>query len=441
MTSGKSNTLHKLFYELFKLSLNKIKEKSRFVILDFNGEYIHEKSFGIQDTAHKDIFELSTKSDNHCRYPILESTFYEEEMISMLFQAKPQTQRPFLKRVLRGQKKYGTGMESINSWVVFLIKEILCSTPNLDLKNRLIYVIDEILNDEQSLVLDRLRSIQIFFRDGKRYYKENPTRPNEFLSGDWKTEYDNLIGLDSIISTISSLTLNSFQEFELRCKLQLVNDLLYGNVVSDHIDPLIKRIESKLYNMDKYLEIKNDIRDLKFLEIISLKNLNQEAKQIMAMLVSKMYFDFHKSNLEKKSFHLIIDEAHNILSSQSITSNDSWKDYRLSIFEEIIKEGRKFGFFLTISSQRPADISPTLLSQVHNFFLHKLVNERDLQIVDNSLSTLDKTSKSMLPGLAQGVCIVTGTALSLPLIINVDFIKDSSIRPQSDTINLIETWK
>ena len=80
--------------------------------------------------------------------------------------------------------------------------------------------------------------------------------------------------------------------------------------------------------------------------------------------------------------------------------------------------------FLTLSSQRPADISPTLLSQVHNFFLHKLVNERDLQIIDNSLSTLDRVSKSMLPGLSQGICIITGTALSLPMIVNVDFISD-----------------
>lgn len=59
----------------------------------------------------------------------------------------------------------------------------------------------------------------------------------------------------------------------------------------------------------------------------------------------------------KKSLHIIIDEAHNILSITSERESQTWKDYRLETFEEIIKEGRKFGVFLTISSQRPSDIS------------------------------------------------------------------------------------
>ena len=59
------------------------------------------------------------------------------------------------------------------------------------------------------------------------------------------------------------------------------------------------------------------IDNVKFLEIISLRDLNQEAKQIVAMLTSKMFFDEQKTSKDKVSFHLIIDEAHNIL-SQSI---------------------------------------------------------------------------------------------------------------------------
>lgn len=85
-----------------------------------------------------------------------------------------------------------------------------------------------------------------------------------------------------------------------------------------------------------------------------------------------------------KTFHLIIDEAHNILSMQSTRELETWKDYRLELFEEIIKEGRKFGFYLTLSSQRPADISPTIMSQIHNFFIHRLVNDRDLLLLEHT---------------------------------------------------------
>lgn len=52
--------------------------------------------------------------------------------------------------------------------------------------------------------------------------------------------------------------------------------------------------------------------------------------------------------------------------------------------EEIIKEGRKFGVFLTIASQRPADIFPTIVSQIHNFLIHRLVNDRNLLLIDNT---------------------------------------------------------
>ena len=68
-------------------------------------------------------------------------------------------------------------------------------------------------------------------------------------------------------------------------------------------------------------------------------------------------------NQTNSSLNIIIDEAHNILSYASQRESETWKDYRLETFEEIIKEGRKFGVFLTIASQRPSDISSTIISQ------------------------------------------------------------------------------
>ncbi|WP_288396036.1 ATP-binding protein [uncultured Vagococcus sp.] len=438
--SGKSNTLHKLYYELFKLNHPNLKSRSNFVVLDFNGEYIHDKSFGISNNLEKKVYDLSTRTSNCEKYPISASTFYDVEMLSIIFQATNQTQKPFLNRVLRGRKKYKDGINSICNWIRYLMEKILTSSPNLDLKNMLLNVIESMLEPTKHIYLAQLKTVQLHTYVEVKYIFTSINGTTEYINGEWETRFDDLLNLESLFVELNTLILNDFEDFELRCKLQLINDLLYGNVVSSHIDPLLKRIESRIYNMSNYLEIIDRIDNEHFLEIVSLKNLNQEAKQTMAIFISKMYFDFHKLNDDKGSFHLIIDEAHNILSYQVVSENESWRDYRLSIFEEIIKEGRKFGFFLTISSQRPADISSTLLSQVHNFFLHKLVNEKDLQIVENSLSTLDRTSKSMLPSLSQGVCIVTGTALSLPLIMKVDFIFDKSTRPQSDTINLLELW-
>lgn len=89
-----------------------------------------------------------------------------------------------------------------------------------------------------------------------------------------------------------------------------------------------------------------------------MQSINQKT---IPMMLAKCSFLEHKSSKNtKESFHLIIDEAHNILSETSVREAETWKDYRLELFEEIIKEGRKFGFFVTISSQRPLTSLPQL---------------------------------------------------------------------------------
>lgn len=179
------------------------------------------------------------------------------------------------------------------------------------------------------------------------------------------------------------------------------------------------------------------------MNIINLVNANQEIKRLVPMMLSKMIYDRQKEEVSQnskimKTCHLIIDEAHNILSSEFRRNGDSWQDFRLSVFEEIIKEGRKFGFFLTLASQRPADISPTIISQLHNFFVHRLVNEIDLRMLENTMPTLDKNSYNEISSLGQGEAIITGNAMRVPVIVKVS--KEKYNRPKSDDIVLTDLW-
>lgn len=442
--SGKSNTLHKLYYELFSLeSLSNMSRNSNFLILDFNDEYTQEYSFGIRnDDIKKKVYVLSSSTNaNNNKFPIQKDYLFNEEILSILLQARQQTQKPFLSRVIRGMKKYRTGCESLANWINYQITTILNSEPNKDVLNRLINILDSSFIGMNNHT-DILKTIQFHSSQNKFYFNIQFTNTTKFFDGILDQIHITNLKLDQINDFIKNYNIDLLDEFEVRCKLQLVSELMYGSVIPDHIEPLIRRIESRLGNIKNNVELVENLPEQPFLQIVSLKLLSQEAKKIISLLVTKMYFDKHKNENKEndRSFHLIVDEAHNILSSQSIREQEAWKDYRLELFEEIIKEGRKFSFFLTISSQRPADISPTILSQVHNYFLHKLVNEKDLQIIDNSISTLDRISKSMLPILSQGVCIISGTAISMPITVSIDFIKDVSIRPKSDTIQLTDIW-
>ena len=84
--------------------------------------------------------------------------------------------------------------------------------------------------------------------------------------------------------------------------------------------------------------------------------------------------------------------------------------------------------------------SPTIVSQVHNFFVHRLVNERDLFLIANSISTLDKLSRDLIPSLPRGACIVTGTSFLLPMVIVVDLLAKNK-QPDSEDVDLEKLWE
>lgn len=230
----------------------------------------------------------------------------------------------------------------------------------------------------------------------------------------------------------------SFLEF------QRVYEITFSSTKSDFINPLFSRIRPALESLDKVVNVSESTAEnlYKTINIISLVHSNTDIKRLIPMLLSKMLYDEHKKIFSQngviQTVHLIIDEAHNILNSQHKSVGDDWQDYRLSVFEEIIKEGRKFGFYLTLASQRPADISPTIMSQLHNYIIHRLVNEKDLQMIENTMPTIDSTTYHNIPLLGQGEAIITGTALKIPIVIKVD--KEETARPNSDDICLTKLW-
>ena len=227
----------------------------------------------------------------------------------------------------------------------------------------------------------------------------------------------------------------------LRATLQLIQSVSRNYVQYEHISPLIGKINASTKSLEKVIKIISDVEIRPTpLTFISLKNCNQDIKKTIPMMIAKCSFLEHKRFEEKeRSFHLIIDEAHNILSESSVRESETWKDYRLELFEEIIKEGRKFGFFITISSQRPADISPTIVSQIHNYFLHRLVNDNDIFLLKNSLNNLDSSSRSLIPSLPSGACVLSGKAFHTPVVIQIERLS-KELAPESDTINLDAYW-
>ncbi len=426
--SGKSNTLTNLYTTLFDKKIKLIKDKSQFVIIDFNGEYTNGQ---LTSEQHKRIYTLNTRKAEN-KFPLAKSEFWDTDTLSLLFQATQNTQKPFINRIVKGKQLYDSKANFLNYIKTTYEKVFTTAAPHPELLD-LIRGITSTLGNEK--IKNTLKTVA-FHGTNKVFYTIGGTYFNADGAG-----YRNRLRDDVDAITIPK-GLSNLDQFSIRCHIQLIRDLISGYVQFDFIQPLLKRIESSLTNLTKVIRVTDTPPANKAVTVISLRKCNQDIKKVMPLLVAKHYYNPHKTSVANppdKTIHLIIDEAHNILSQQSNRESESWKDYRLETFEEIIKEGRKFGMFLTLSSQRPADISPTIVSQIHNFFIHRLVNDRDLFLIDNTISTLDSLSRSMIPNLSRGSCVITGTAFDLPMLLQVDELAKEK-QPDSEDVDLEQLW-
>ena len=452
--SGKSNTLTKIYTELFAKENTEIIENfggnSKFVIFDFNGEYIKD------EVLHhgKNSVKLSTHSNKGEKLPLTPHVFWNIETLSILYSATEKTQRPFLHRAINhyvDHAKHDITSETIIQGLGSSFYNIFKQNNNKDMLGLLDKSLDIIGFDirqegqkeqEENTYIDWLNAL--WHSQSNTYYTENGIYFNKVEKDDIKNkrvEFE--YGLrQRFFEKIRQLTVT--EKLRIAVHSQMIYSLAYGKVNFDHINPLIQRIESRSDFIEKTICISKNQKDWGMLNVISFRQCNSEAKKMIPLLVTKQLYDEHKKEVSDaseimKTVHLIIDEAHNILSSQSTREEESWKDYRLEVFEEIIKEGRKFGFYITLASQRPYDISPTIVSQLHNYFIHRLVNEQDLKMIANTVNTLDTISRNQIPTLAPGQCIITGTSFEMPLLIQVEKLsKEKS--PTSESADLVKLW-
>lgn len=444
--SGKSNTLHKLFLELFRSEYQeKILEHSKFYVIDFNGEYTKNDSFGINGNLKK-VYEINTKNQTTNKLPITSDYLFDPDILSILFGATSATQVPFLRKSLKIWNERHFNGKSIAHFVVGTLKRVLTTgnSASLDSKDNWISVAEKHVDSD---LLSVLKS-NLYYNYNKESYYTKVNDANKYIINpntpiaDDKINYLKIDKIELALGNAFEL-LSEIDRLKFHLEFQKVHQSAWKSTNIEHINPLFHRIDTALNSLKKVVEVKDSIEgDFSSLNIINLVHANQEITRLIPMLISKMVYDQQKAKIAGNDVtctsHLIIDEAHNILNAQNHSVGDTWQDYRLNIFEEIIKEGRKFGFYLTLSSQRPADISPTILSQVHNYFIHRLVNDNDLRMLVNTMPTLDKTSFNKIPSLGKGEVIITGNAIQVPVFVKVD--KEKIIRPNSDDVILTQLW-
>ncbi len=337
------------------------------------------------------------------------------------------------------KEAFGNVYSMPNKYGLDLLKKIL-SKLNIENNDISSWIDKTIFNSslENFYSPSKIEGWEYFSNNGKYYWnncESENIEQNNILENEKNNVYERFKNQNKKVENI-------IEQIQIASYLRLIFELRYNIAQYDHIAPLLNRIEARTEDFAKVIKVVQNGEEIfkRKLTVLSLKNVNQDMKQIVPLIVAKSTYENHKyKKQEDEYFNLIVDEAHNILSETSKRESEKWKDYRLEVFEEIIKEGRKFSYFVTISSQRPADISSTIVSQVHNFFIHRLVNDNDLKLLDNTLTSLDRVSKDNIPNFSPGQVILTGVLFELPLIIQIDML-DKDNAPNSSNISLINNW-
>lgn len=446
--SGKSYTLAKLYRQLFLAyeGKNRFSKNSKFVFIDFNGEYSGPNVI----TSSKKVYNLSTRIETpKDQVPFPKESLLDLDTLCIFANATEKTQRPFISRCI----EYLEYIQDLNHFKNILRKDIssillMTDKPKAEL---LIDYVCQILpkkyDDEDPFAVNN-NKVEVSLHRDFLYHDSNHYYYKDGCGDAWMGRFSdhlNLIEETLIYKQVNEYTepANYIQKFIHVMYLRLIRDLLDNRAMNEHIAPAINKLRSMAGNISKLIHFTDEEdfwRDSNIV-VVNLNDVNQDSKKMIPLLLCNNLYKSHKKNKDEELSYLniIIDEAHNILSYQSNRESETWKDYRLEVFEEIIKEGRKFGVFLTIASQRPSDISSTIVSQLHNYFIHRLVNDEDIMKVGKTISFLDKVSQDSLPILSTGVCVIAGQMVEMPVVVQIDRIEEK-YKPLNETIDIVAKW-
>lgn len=242
----------------------------------------------------------------------------------------------------------------------------------------------------------------------------------------------------------------TLDDLEKAMSFTLIGDgFLNNRIMQDNAVIMQVRLHSlnnsanrKYFEIPNYISLENYISSLIVMNNrrsqivnINLEDVDDNLAKTMVKIFSKMIFDFAKSRKERAAipFHLFIEEAHRYV----VSDNDHFL-LGYNIFERIAKEGRKYGVMLDLVSQRPVEISETVIAQMSNFCILKMTHPRDLDYINKMLPNISGDIIEKLTSLQSGTMVAFGNAFKIPVIVKMDMPNPA---PYSSNCNVVDRWK
>ena len=448
--SGKSCTVASIIQKLFLTPTPPL--NSRFFFFDAYGEYknafsslnnlnsnINYKNYttNLNDINNLikipiwlldvDDIALLLDASTPLQLPIIEKCLYLVKILTGKSENVLKRKNDIIARALQDILLSGDNASKIRDQVIGVLTKF--QTPTLNLETKIVQP-GYTRNLKQCLFIDKsgkMQEIELVVEFVRSYILDDTININNEDINPFYTLKDLEEAMD--FALISEGILKSDKVFD------------YANIMSVRLHTLVTSNNSLFFTYDEFIDMDEYLKRLvydneKKCQIINfnINYIDDRLAKVITKIISKMLFTKQAQSKKrgKNAYHLIIEEAHRYI------QNDN--DINLlgyNIFERISKEGRKYGIFLGMITQRPNELSDTCISQCSNFLILRTLHPKDLTYIKDMVPNVSMDIVLQLKNLKPGNVIGFGSSFKIPTSIYVDL---PNPRPLSDNIDLTSVW-
>ncbi len=434
---------------------------ARFIVLDPNGEYA--RAFQVEDSIRAKVFAVGNK--DNCTPLKVPIWFWNDAEWAAFAHASPGTQRPTLRRALRevkaGAEIAATTPQEFKLIALRMYLSSRMTSIRADLRYGRTQTDSSNFGFRLKAIADDLAAKGVEFPEGMLgdiVNEINAARDkyfNSFVNPQGETvEHYRAFNEESVQSIVGAFERSLAQiggvvyqggpredtpiPFSGAHLADHIEDIANQENTTRYLDFLIARIRTLLSDptlrsivddgdsdtsllewLDTYIGA--DTQDHHSISIVDLSLVPSEIVHLVTAVVARMTFEALQRHVKQKEVSLptvlVMEEAHQFIKSyREVQEFQDASTVCCRVFERIAREGRKFGLGLILSSQRPSELSPAVLSQCNTFLLHRISNDRDQGLLTQLVPDNFRGLLRELPSLPSQNAILLGWATELPRI-------------------------
>ena len=446
--SGKSCGMARLVQNVF---LNdKVKPyNANFILFDVSGEYSHAFS-NLSSIDPNYNYRVFTTSDTNKEFEQLHIPIWllDANDLALLLMSKSHSQLPIVERMVKLAKCFAESSDMSLAYKDHLIAKAIISVLFSDStpvrkKNDIFAIVETCSTPHFNL------EAVITGVGYTRKFREcfNVDKFGTFTESILFTEY-----VTSFVNEAfddyepSGPCYYSLQDMEKALDFTLIsegwykNENTYADAVSIKVrlHSLVTGPYSKIFNYDQQVNVEQYLSSLLFKDgrkcqivNINLDDMDDSVAAVITKIMTRLIFDFSKivPNRGSIPFHILVEEAHRYIKND----NDHYL-IGYNIFERVAKEGRKYGVILGVISQRPVELSDTVISQCSNFLIFKTNHPRDEEYIKKMIPNINTDIVDKQKGLQSGSCLAFGTAFKIPVIVKLAMPDPTPLSSNSDVV-------